>query len=263
MNWLSALRRIAWEIWLPILLLVVWLLVSAQVNSFYFPPLTEILEVSGELWFWQGTIEDIIPSVVRLLTGFALGTLAGIVFGVLLGLLRGLEDAIRPVLEFVRATPGVALLPLVMLFLGVGDAMKIIMIAIVSVWPVLLNTIDAVRSVEPVQLQVARSFHLDRMSRLRYMLLPSAAPQVFAGARTALATSVIAMVFTEMVGSPGGIGYFILNAQRRFQTVEMWSGILALGVVGYLLNYLFRVVEHRMLRWHRLMNTHGKTGVAA
>lgn len=252
--------RIAWEIWLPIVLLAIWYAVSARYDSFYFPPLSEILTASGQIWFWQGTIEDIVPSVTRLLLGFAIGTLVGIGLGILLGLWRTFEDAARPVLEFARATPGVALLPLVMLFLGVGDAMKITMIAIVSLWPVLLNTIDAVRSVEPVQLQVSRSFHLNGWTRLWYILLPSAAPQVFAGARTALAISVIAMVFTEMVGSPGGIGYFILNAQRQFQTVDMWSGILALGVVGYLLNNLFRLVEARVLLWYRMMTARGKAG---
>jgi ABC-type nitrate/sulfonate/bicarbonate transport system permease component len=256
----SFAKRFAWEIWLPIVLLVVWYFVSERFNSFYCPPLSEILSASAQIWIWQGTIDDVVPSVVRLVSGFIIGTIAGIVVGVALGLWRAAEDAVRPVLEFLRAVPGVALLPLVILFLGVGDSMKIVMIAIVSFWPVLLNTIDAVRSVEPVQLQVSRSFHIGGFDRLAFILLPSSAPQVFAGARTALATSVIAMVFTEMVGSPGGIGYFILNAQRRFDTVDMWSGILVLGIVGYLLNNLFRLVEMKVLRWHHQMTSRAQTG---
>lgn len=174
--------------------------------------------------------------------------------------MRQLEDAVRPVLEFVRSTPGIALLPIAILFLGVGNEMKIAMIALVSFWPVLLNTIDAVRGVEPVQLQMSQSFHLGGATKLFYVLLPSAAPQVFAGARTGLATSVIAMVFTEMVGSPGGIGYFILDAKTRFAMPEMWSAIVALGVVGYLLNNLFRLLEANMLAWHRKMTARSKTG---
>jgi ABC-type nitrate/sulfonate/bicarbonate transport system permease component len=253
-------QRVAWEIWLPVVLLVIWYFVSERFHSFYFPPLSEILAASVEIWFWQGTIDNVVPSVLRLIAGFLIGTAAGIAVGVFLGLLRGVEDAMRPVLEFVRSTPGVALLPLVILFLGLGNPMKIVMIALVSFWPVLLNTIDAVRSVEPVQLQVSRSFHLTGWDRLMFILLPSSAPQVFAGARTALAVSVIAMVFTEMVGAPGGIGYFILNAQREFNTVGMWSGILVLGVVGYVLNYLFRLAEKYMLGWHHRMTSRAQTG---
>jgi ABC-type nitrate/sulfonate/bicarbonate transport system permease component len=253
-------QRVSWEIWLPIVLIVIWYFVSERFNSFYFPPLSEILVASGEIWFRQGTVDNILPSLLRLLSGFLIGTFVGVAVGIFLGLLRGVEDALRPVLEFVRSTPGVALLPLVILFLGLGDSMKIVMIAIVSFWPVLLNTIDAVRSVEPVQLQVSRSFHLTRWDRLWFILLPSSAPQVFAGARTALAVSVIAMVFTEMVGAPGGIGYFILNAQRDFDTVGMWSGILALGVMGYVLNYLFRLAEKYMLRWHHRMTSRAQSG---
>ena len=158
--------RVAWEIWLPIVLLVIWYFVSEQYNSFYFPPLSEILVASGEIWFWEGTVNDILPSLYRLISGFLIGTFVGVAVGIFLGLLKGLEDALRPVLEFVRATPGVALLPLVILFLGLGDSMKIVMIAIVSFWPVLLNTIAAVRSVEPVQLQVSRSPVRDALMKL-------------------------------------------------------------------------------------------------
>lgn len=252
--------RVAWELWLPIVLIALWWFASANSDSFYFPALSEILAVSRELWFWDKTVTEIVPSVTRLVLGFLIGTVVGIVLGVTLGLLRRTEDAVRPVIDFIRATPGVALLPIVILFLGVGDPMKVVMIALVSVWPVLLNTIDAVRSVEPVLLQVSRSFHFSAASRLRFVVLPSAAPQVFAGARTALATSVIAMVFTEMVGSPGGIGYFILDAKTRFATPEMWSGIIALGVVGYLLNNLFRLLEAYVLAWHRKMTARAQTG---
>lgn len=256
----SVLTAILWQIWLPIVLLVIWWFASAGSTNFYFPALSEIFNVSGELWFWQGTITEILPSVTRLLMGFVIGSLLGIAVGVLLGLLRRFEDAVRPVLEFLRSTPGIALLPIVILFLGVGNEMKIAMVAFVSFWPVLLNTIDAVRSVEPVQLQMSQSFHLDGATKLFYVLLPSAAPQVFAGARTGLATSVIAMVFTEMVGSPGGIGYFILDAKTRFALPEMWSAILALGVVGYLLNNLFLLLEANLLAWHRKMTARSKTG---
>jgi ABC-type nitrate/sulfonate/bicarbonate transport system permease component len=98
--------------------------------------------------------------------------------------------------------------------------------------------------------------------RIRYIVLPNAAPQIFAGARTALAIGMVAMVISEMVGTPGGIGYFILNAQRAFDIPAMWTGIIALGILGYLLNKLFGVVERRVLIWHYGMMAHQQGGGA-
>jgi ABC-type nitrate/sulfonate/bicarbonate transport system permease component len=90
-------------------------------------------------------------------------------------------------------------------------------------------------------------------------VLPSAGPQIFAGARTALAIAVIVMVVGETVGSSGGIGYFLLNAERNFAITSMWATIIALGIVGYLLNVLFRIVEAVALRWHRLQQARLQT----
>jgi ABC-type nitrate/sulfonate/bicarbonate transport system permease component len=142
---------------------------------------------------------------------------------------------------------------------GLGVKMKVVLIATGAVWPVLLNTIDGVRSVEPLLLDMARAFRLGRWRRLRRIVLPSAGPQIFAGARTALAIAVIVMVVSEGVGGSGGIGYFLLNAQRNFQLTSMWGTIIALGILGYLLNVLFRIVEAVALRWHRLQQARLET----
>lgn len=257
---MKVLRTVLWELWLPALLIAIWWIASSSSTNLYFPPLSDILADFPETWFWEGIREEIVPSLIRLGAGFGIAVLAGVGLGMLLGMVSWLEEAVRPLVEFLRATPGVALLPVMMLFLGLGTSMKIGMIALVATWPILLNTIDGVRSVEPVLRQVAASYRLGRLNRIRFVVLPTAAPQIFAGARTALAISVVAMVISEMVGTPGGIGYFVLDAQRSFATVPMWSGIIALGVLGYLLNRLFALVEARTLRWHRGMTTFNNGG---
>lgn len=258
----SLLSKILWELWLPLLLVVVWWVTSADSTSFYFPPLSLIADRFQDIWLFDKVPTEIFPSFGRLLVGFGVAVVAGVLLGLLLGTVGWLEKSVRPIIEFLRATPGVAILPIMMLLLGLGTAMKIAVIAMVSTWPVLLNTIDGVRSVEPVLKDVASSYRLTLADRLRCIVLPTAAPQIFAGARTSLAIGVVAMVITEMVGTPGGIGHFILQSQREFDIVAMWTGIIALGILGYLLNKLFGLVENRVLRWHKGMIAHHEGGGA-
>ncbi|WP_026145927.1 ABC transporter permease [Nocardioides sp. Iso805N] len=251
---MKRVKLLAIEAWLPIVLVTVWLVASAGSGSLYFPPLADILHEVRELWIFDATRDDLLPSLGRIGVGFCIAVVVGVVGGVLLGLLRPLEEALRPLLEFLRATPGVALLPIATLFLGIGDEMKIFLIALASVWPILLNTIDGVRSAEPVLLQMARSYRFSTAGKIRFIYIPNAAPGVFAGCRLALAIATVVMVVTEMVGSPGGIGWFILDSQRSFNIVQMWSGIVVLGLVGYALNLALRLVESRVLAWHHMKN---------
>ncbi|EIE99277.1 ABC transporter permease [Saccharomonospora glauca] len=257
---MSILRRILMELWVPLLLLAIWWFASADSVNFYYPPLSRILDEFGDIWIVDGIRTEVWPSLQRLVVGYGAAVVLGVALSLLLGMVGWLESAVRPIVEFLRATPGVAILPVMMLFFGLGTAMKISLIALVATWPVLLNTIDGVRSVEPVLHQVAASHRLRWRDRVRFIVLPAAAPQIFAGARTALAISVVAMVMSEMVGAPGGIGHFVLDAQRGFNTTAMWTGIIALGVFGYLLNKVFALVENRVLAWHKGMTAHDHGG---
>lgn len=257
---MKILRRVLWEIWLPIVLIALWWVLSANSTNTYFPPLQDIVERSKELWFWEGTKEDVLPSLQRLAIGYLIACAVGIVFGLLIGSVRWLENASRPYIEFMRSTPGIALMPLISLIFGLGDSFKIVVIALVCSWPVLLNTIDGVQSVEPQLRNVAQSYRLTTADRVRYILLPSAAPQIFAGARTSLAIGVIAMTASEMIGIGGGLGFFTLNASTSFDYTGLWSGIIALGVLGYILNKLFAIVERRLIAWHYGLVAHTQGG---
>lgn len=257
---MSIIRRVAWELWLPVLLVAAWWVASANSTNIYFPPLSDVMSEFVDIWFFEGIKTEIWPSLCRLGAGFGLACLIGVGLGMVLGMVHWLEAAVRPIVEFMRATPGVAILPVMMLLLGLGTSMKVAMIALVATWPILLNTIDGVRSVEPVLRQVSRTYRLTPLDRIRFLVLPNAAPQIFAGARTALAISFVAMVISEMVGTPGGIGYFVLDAQRGFNTTAMWAGIIALGILGYLINRLFALVESWALAWHRGMTAHNNGG---
>jgi len=240
------------ELWLPVLLAAAWWFASRDSASAYFPALRDILTSFRLDWLSSAGAQNLRPSLTVLAAGFGSAVVVGVAVGAVLGLNRGFERATRPLLELLRAVPGVALLPVFIALIGIGTDMKILLVASGAVWPILLNTIDGVRSTEPLLIDMAVSYGMGGGRRLRSIILPAAAPQIFAGARTALAISVIIMVVGETVGAQGGIGYFLLAAQRSFQITDMWATIIALGVLGYLLNLLFRLIEAVVLRWHRL-----------
>jgi len=124
-------------------------------------------------------------------------------------------------------------------------------IALGCSFPVILNTVDGVRSVDQTLIDVSRTFRFSRAERLLRVVLPSASPQIFAGLRASLSLALILMVVSEMVASTNGIGYAILQAQRLFAVNEMWAGIIAIGLLGYLINGLLVVAERKILAWHR------------
>jgi ABC-type nitrate/sulfonate/bicarbonate transport system permease component len=228
---------------------LIWVYTNGA-SSYYFPPLGDVLTAFLDTWVFERFREDVVPSVLRLGAGYAIAAFAGIALGVLLGQRPTLRRMASPIIEFMRAIPAPALIPFAILVLGVEDDAKIFLIAIVCIFPVLLNTIDGVAGVEPTLLDTTTVYRIGAVDRLRYVVLPAAAPQIFAGLRTSLSLSLILMVISEMVASANGIGYFILQAQRSFAITEMWSGILLLGLLGYLFNFVFTLVERRVLAWH-------------
>lgn len=234
----------------PVALLAAWAVWSANAGDFYFPPLADILVAFRETWLFAQFGSDVVPSVARALAGFFIAVVLGVAGGVTLGLMPRVRRAVSPIIEFVRAIPPPAFIPIALLVIGVGDTMKVSVIAFVCVWPILLNAVAGTTSVEPVRLETAASYGLGRRARLRWIVLPSIGPQVFAGMRTSLSVALILMVITEMVASTDGVGYFILSAQRTFALTDMWAGIILLGVLGFTLNLLLTLAERWVLRWY-------------
>jgi ABC-type nitrate/sulfonate/bicarbonate transport system permease component len=241
----------ALEIAVPLALLGVWAVWSSGSQTYYFPPLSDILSTFADTWVFERVGSDVVPSLARLGLGYTIACVVAVGLGLALGLSRPLRRALDPTVQFLRAIPPPALLPFGILVLGVGWSMKVFIIAFVCLWPVLLNTVDGVAGVDPTLRETARSYGIGGRDTVLRVILPAAAPQIFAGMRTSLSLALILMVISEMVASTNGIGYFVLESQRSFAIPEMWSGILLLGILGYLLNAIFLLVERRVLRWHR------------
>ncbi|MEU1304788.1 MULTISPECIES: ABC transporter permease [Streptomyces] len=244
------LLRVFLALALPVLLLLAWWVASDGSTQVYWPPLRTILRTFPDVWTGERLRADVLPSVLRLLAGYGTAAVAGVALGTLIGSHRRVRAVCEPVLEFLRAVPPPVLVPVIMLFAGIGDTMKIVVIASGCVWPVLLNTVEGVRAVDPVMLDTARCYGITGPARLRHLVLRGASPQIFAGLRQALSLGIILMVISEMFAASDGIGFTIVQFQRGFAIPGMWTGILVLGLLGFLLSVVFRLVERRVLGWY-------------
>ncbi|MFI8836382.1 ABC transporter permease [Streptomyces afghaniensis] len=245
-----ALLRLVFAVALPALLVTVWWVASAGSTDVYWPPLRTIVEAFPDVWTAERLRGDVLPSVLRLAGGYALAAVVGVALGTAIGSYRRVRAVCEPVLEFLRAVPPPVLVPVIMLFAGIGDTMKVTVIAAGCVWPVLLNTVEGVRAVDPVMAETARSYGITGAARLRNLVLRSASPQIFAGLRQALSIGIILMVISEMFAASNGLGFTIVQFQRGFAIPDMWTGILVLGLLGFLLSVVFQWVERRVLGWY-------------
>lgn len=251
--------------WIVAFVLIgIWQLAASQAESLFFPPPTEIAKTAGELWFSAGVsngvltdsfYEDVVQSLQRLAIGLVIAIVVGVILGVVLGRVRVVAQFVEPLLHFMRALPGPVLLPLALVLLGTGDAMRIALISFGAVWPVLFNTYSAVRQVPEAFLDAAIVSRRSSVSTLFQVILPSASAGIFAGIRTATGLGIILLVASELVASSNGIGFGLMQSQRSFQFLKMWAFIVALSILGYLTTLLLSGLERIFLRWHRLYLT--------
>lgn len=257
---MKILRSTRIALGLPLILFALWWVVSVTNPSFYFPPLPQLLREFPETWGPDMWMSDVIPSLLRLFAAYAMALLVGVGLGIVLGLSRRIRRMLEPVLEFLRAVPPTALVPVVMLFFGIGDVMKVVVIVVGCLWPILLNTIEGVRGVDEVLLDTARTYHVRGRSRLFHLVLRSASPQIFTGARQALSIGIIMMVISEMFAASNGIGFAIVQFQHQFSIPEMWSGVILLGIIGYLLSQVFAWIERHSLAWYHGLKARNEVG---
>lgn len=235
---------------LPVILLSIWFFATTGEPNFFVPTPAVLAEAFGETWTWDRMTTDVFPSLGRLAVGIVCSILIGIVGGLLIGSIRWLRALLEPTMEFFRAIPPTVLIPVLMLLVGVGDEMKVAVIIFGAVWPILLNTIEGVRSMDEVLADTSRTYGMTKINSIRYLILPSAMPQIMAGIRQSLSIALILMVISEMFASSSGLGFAIVQFQRSFAIPEMWSGIVVLGLIGVTMSFIFQAVERVVLRWY-------------
>ena len=219
-------------------------------NPLLVPAVSRILSVFWETVFSGQIPAQIAVSMKRAAAGYLLAAAVFIPLGIVMGLWQRAFRALEVIVEMLRPVPPPAMIPVALLFFGLEDGMKIFVIFFSCAWPILLNTIDGVRGIDAVLWNTARTFSLGRVQTIRRIVLPAALPQIMTGLRVSLPIMLILVVISEMVGSTDGIGYFILDSQRRFRVAQMYAGMLALALLGYTLNQLFNLLHRRLLAWH-------------
>lgn len=247
---MSIARKLAAWFLFPALLIALWWISTIVSPNFFVPSPPVLLEKFLTVWVGERFLIDVVPSVGRLLLGLGISIVLGVVLGVFIGLIRPLRWALEPLLEFIRAIPSAILIPVLLLIIGINDSMKVTVIVLGCLWPILLNTIEGVRSLDEVMLNVAKVYGITGWKRMRHLILPGISPHIMVGVRHSLAVGLILMVVSEMFASTEGIGYSIMNFQNRIAIPEMWSGIVLLGIVGVLLSTAFQLTQKRILHWY-------------
>ncbi|WP_082725946.1 ABC transporter permease [Limnochorda pilosa] len=196
-------------------------------------------------------VQSLGASLMRIVWGFALGAAAGIVVGLAIGLSRVAEGALDPAISLLYPIPKIAVLPLFVLWLGIGEASKVAIIATGVFFPLAINTIAGVRQTSPILVRAAISLGASRRQVITKVVLPSALPVVFSGLRLGAGMALLLVVSAEMVAATSGLGFLVLNAGDLMLTTRLMAGIVVLSALGILSTWLLRQLERWLLPWNR------------
>jgi len=201
------------------------------------------LLISGKLWV------HFLSSIQRSLLGLTLAIVVGTSFGIFLGWFKRLEYFADPIFQSFRQMSAFALFPVFILFFGIGEVSKVIIIFWASLWPVLLNTINGVKNVDKLLINSAKSLGASQSFIFLKVVLPAATPGIITGIRLGGSYSVLALVAAEMIGAESGLGFLVLYSQETFKIPDMFAAIIALAFVGLTFNYSLSFIEGRLTKW--------------
>ncbi|MBC7139778.1 MAG: ABC transporter permease [Defluviimonas sp.] len=223
--------------------------VTGVLNPAVFPPLDR---VAGALWSGLASgrlVGDVAISLQRAGIAFLAAVALGIPLGLFMGQIRALERALDPILQLFRQTSALALYPVFILLLGLGEASKIFVIFWATLFPILLATIGGVKEVDPKLIEMARGFGATRLTTFRRVVLPASVPPIFVGLRLSATTALLLLIAAEMIGANSGLGFQVMSAQYNFQIPLMFAAIFLLAFLGLAANWGLMVMQRRLCRW--------------
>ncbi|HEX3650312.1 MAG TPA: ABC transporter permease subunit [Pseudonocardiaceae bacterium] len=232
-----------------VLMLVIWQLVTGGLHNLFAPTPTTI---ASSAWHNLALLGQSIPiSLAKIGIGWGIAAVAGVGLGVFLGLLPRAADVIEPVGAFIRAIPPVLLMPVLVIWVHFGTGLEITTIALGCAWPILVQTIEGVRSIEPVLIDTSHAYRTGRIRHALTVVLPAAAPKIITGLRVSLSLALILMVISELIGGAiDGLGYQLNVAENTsFDYPFLWACFVVLGIIGYLINQLLLFADHRLVSW--------------
>ncbi|MGW6623852.1 ABC transporter permease [Nocardia sp. NPDC055002] len=235
----------------PIAVLVIWQLASASgsIPAKKLPAPSAVLDAGLEIYRSGQLTEALLVSGQRALYGFALGAVLALVLGVLAGLSKIGEYAVDPPLQMIRTIPLFGLIPLFIIWFGIGEEPKVYLIALGVFFPLYLNTFSGIRQLDPKLLELGSALHLGLAERLRLLVLPGALPQILVGARQSLGIAWLSLIVAEQINASAGLGFVVNNAREFLRTDIVVFGLVVYSLLGLLTDSIVRLLERRALRW--------------
>ncbi len=248
---LAGLRDFTIALALPAVILILWAIGSAYqlVPQQILPPPVYVWENFRDMLASGELLQHASISAARVAGGFVLGASLGLLLGIAMGLSEKVDDYVRPLFTAIAQVPTLGWIPLLMLFLGIGEALKIVIIAKAALVPMVLNTSAGIRGVPKAYLEVADVFAFTRWQKLRRLILPAAVPPIFTGIRYSLTKAWTALVAVELLASAEGLGYLLVWGRQMFWLDTMIVAMVIIGLVGFAMDKLLALVEARLQSW--------------
>lgn len=238
---------------LPTVIFILWFLTSKAgiLNTYIIPPPGEILQTAIDLIKKGTLLRHIMASLYRVFAGFLSAFILAFPVAVLIGIVRPLEDYLTLTLEFIRHIPPIACIPMLILWLGIGEASKIAVIILAAFFPIFLNTLDGVINCDKKLLEVGDIFGFSEKDKFFKIILPSAMPSVIVGMKLGLGYSWRALIGAELIAASSGIGYMIMDAEQLSRPDIIIVGIITIGLLGYIIDLLFFSLTTRLPNWNK------------
>lgn len=234
---------------LPVILLIIWYIVCdvfMMVPSYMFPGPIEVFNAFVKLLLSGKLFKDIIATLYKVLVGLLLAAIVGITLGLILGWSKRLERISTLIVSILRPIPPIAWIPFSILWFGIGSKPAIFIIFIGCVFPILVSTIDGVHRTKGVLIEAAKSFGASNTQILTEVILPATIPYIVTGLKVGIGIALMCTIAGEMIGSSSGIGYMILTSTNLFDTGSTVVGMLVIGVLGIIFDYIFTKIQERI-----------------
>jgi NitT/TauT family transport system permease protein len=237
------------------ILLVVWEAARATglINPNLFPSVKAVLKACV-VGFKNGSLQThMYASFMRVLISFAIGIVLAVVFGFLIGWFRVVRLFLDPVINFFRALPPIALIPLMIIFFGIGETSKIVVLSYASFFPALVVIYQALVSLDPLYIRAGKTLGANNMEIFRRIILPQLVPHIITACRVSLGVCWATLVAAELIAAQRGIGAMMVDAQNFFQMAPLVLGILMIGAISLVMDGIVRAVERRATSWQEKM----------
>jgi NitT/TauT family transport system permease protein len=252
-EWLSRSGHVSPQILpAPTQVLARWIAYAAPVHPY------DPAAGSRIAWIFSGELpRDAAASLMRVLVGFAIGTLLALPLGLLMGYSEALYQLFDPLIQILRPIPPIAFIPLAILWFGLGNPPAFFLISLGAFFPVLVNTISGVRNVDAIYIRAAENLGASRATLFRRVILPAATPYILTGVRVGIGVAFIVVIVAEMIAVNNGLGYRILEAREYFWSDKIIAGMISIGLAGLGIDIVMGRITRHLLRWHRGIESGG------